>query len=261
MGDGQRQAGQRPPAVEQHGAGTALAVVAALLRAGDAEPLAERVQQRRAGVDRQPVRSRPSTRRVISASTSGTYPSNVPGTPSPKPFRAATGSQWPSPRHQSVLQGSATAVLAQENVGRDPRSGKRDDAAPPHEGKEEDQRHENQCRAAHPDQPREGMGRTPSVIATSRRASDAASSCSMPSRTLRSFGVRNCDPSGLRRVGTHRPQLLAIIIDPNASLAMSDFTPGRRHGTASACACLAAVRRCPLVSSGGRVQVCLWWAV
>ena len=42
-------------AVQQHGAGAALAVVTALLGAGDPKPLAQRVQQRRPGVDGEPV--------------------------------------------------------------------------------------------------------------------------------------------------------------------------------------------------------------
>ena len=42
-------------AVDMDGAGAALAVVAALLRAGQVQVLAQRVQQRRAGVEQQPV--------------------------------------------------------------------------------------------------------------------------------------------------------------------------------------------------------------
>ena len=49
---GQRQAGQHAPAVDQHGAGAALAVVAALLGAGQAEVLAQRVEQRGADIER-----------------------------------------------------------------------------------------------------------------------------------------------------------------------------------------------------------------
>ena len=48
--DGKRQARQDAPAVEQHRAGAALAVVAAFLGAGKAETLAERVEQRRTPV-------------------------------------------------------------------------------------------------------------------------------------------------------------------------------------------------------------------
>ncbi|KAJ1684738.1 hypothetical protein LUZ63_020009 [Rhynchospora breviuscula] len=51
VGDGQAQAGQVAPAVEQHRARAALAVVAALLDGGRAEPLAQRVEQGGAGVD------------------------------------------------------------------------------------------------------------------------------------------------------------------------------------------------------------------
>ena len=50
-GDREQQAAVGPAAVEQHGAGAALAVVAALLRAGQAEVLAQQVEQGRAGVD------------------------------------------------------------------------------------------------------------------------------------------------------------------------------------------------------------------
>ena len=49
--DRERQAAVRAAAVEQHGAGAALAVVAALLGAGEAEVLAQRVEQRGAGVE------------------------------------------------------------------------------------------------------------------------------------------------------------------------------------------------------------------
>ena len=45
------EAGEVAAAVEEHRAGPALAVVAALLGAGDAQPLAEGVEQRRPGVD------------------------------------------------------------------------------------------------------------------------------------------------------------------------------------------------------------------
>ena len=50
--DRKRQAGEHAPAVDQHRAGAALAVVAALLRAGEAEVLAQRIEQRRARVER-----------------------------------------------------------------------------------------------------------------------------------------------------------------------------------------------------------------
>ena len=53
--DRQRQAGEDAPAVDEDGAGAALAVVAALLGAGQAEMLAQRVEQRRADVERQAV--------------------------------------------------------------------------------------------------------------------------------------------------------------------------------------------------------------
>ena len=53
--DGEGQAGGGAPAVEQHGARPALAVVAALLRRGDAEVLAQQVEQGDAVVDAQGV--------------------------------------------------------------------------------------------------------------------------------------------------------------------------------------------------------------
>ena len=53
--DGEREAAIDAPPVEQDGAGSALPVVAAFLGAGESEPLAQRIQQRRAGIDRQLV--------------------------------------------------------------------------------------------------------------------------------------------------------------------------------------------------------------
>src|SRR5260370_12884985 len=55
MRDGERQAAVDPPPVEQDGAGTALPVVTALLRAGEALALAQCVQQGGPGVDGQMV--------------------------------------------------------------------------------------------------------------------------------------------------------------------------------------------------------------
>jgi hypothetical protein len=52
---GQGQAGVGPPSVDQHGARAALAVIAALLRSGQAELLAEQVEQGRPRIDGQPV--------------------------------------------------------------------------------------------------------------------------------------------------------------------------------------------------------------
>ena len=49
----QRQAGIDAAAVDQHRAGAALAVVAALLRAGEREMLAQSIEQSRARVQRQ----------------------------------------------------------------------------------------------------------------------------------------------------------------------------------------------------------------
>ncbi len=51
--DRQCQAGQRAASIDQHRAGTALAVVAALLRAHVAQPLAAQIQQRHPGVHHQ----------------------------------------------------------------------------------------------------------------------------------------------------------------------------------------------------------------
>ncbi len=51
VGDGEGQAAIDAPAVEQDGAGAALPVVAALLGAGEAQPLAQRIQQCCAGID------------------------------------------------------------------------------------------------------------------------------------------------------------------------------------------------------------------
>ena len=49
--DGERQAGIDPAAVDDHGAGAALALIAALLGAGEMEVLAQRVQQRGARIE------------------------------------------------------------------------------------------------------------------------------------------------------------------------------------------------------------------
>jgi hypothetical protein len=51
MHDGERQAGIDAPAVDDDRAGAALAVVAALLGAGQVQVLAQRVEQRGAGVE------------------------------------------------------------------------------------------------------------------------------------------------------------------------------------------------------------------
>src|SRR3954469_437555 len=53
--DSQCEAGIDPPTVDQDGAGAALAMVAAFLRAGQIEMVAQRVQKRRPGCDRQPT--------------------------------------------------------------------------------------------------------------------------------------------------------------------------------------------------------------
>src|SRR5690606_15348349 len=49
--DGEHEAGQRTLAVDVHGARAAFAAVATLLRAGEAEPLAQRVEQRGARIE------------------------------------------------------------------------------------------------------------------------------------------------------------------------------------------------------------------
>jgi hypothetical protein len=51
VGDGEGQAARDASAIEQDGAGSALPVVAALLGAGEPEPLAQRIQQCRARID------------------------------------------------------------------------------------------------------------------------------------------------------------------------------------------------------------------
>ena len=55
-GDGEGEAGVDAAAVEEHGAGAALAVVAALFGAGEVEVLAQGVEQGGAGVERELVR-------------------------------------------------------------------------------------------------------------------------------------------------------------------------------------------------------------
>ena len=50
MADGEREAGIDAPAVDQDGAGAALAAVAALLGAGQVEALAQEVEQRDARI-------------------------------------------------------------------------------------------------------------------------------------------------------------------------------------------------------------------
>ncbi len=52
---GERQAGQHPPAADQHGAGAALTMIAALLRPREIEMLAQRVEQRGARIDVQMI--------------------------------------------------------------------------------------------------------------------------------------------------------------------------------------------------------------
>src|SRR6185369_17023535 len=75
--DGEGQARQHPLAVEVHGAGAALAPVAALLGAGEPEPVAQRVEQGHPRVERQPVLAavddQPDVRRHSrNSSTTGT---------------------------------------------------------------------------------------------------------------------------------------------------------------------------------------------
>src|SRR4029450_288779 len=56
VGNSERETPVDPPAVEQDRAGTALPVVAALLRTGDAAALAHGAEQPRPGIHRKPVR-------------------------------------------------------------------------------------------------------------------------------------------------------------------------------------------------------------
>src|SRR6266496_3760923 len=53
--DGEGEAAIDASAVEQDGTGAALPVVAALLGSGESEPLAQRIEQRGAGINGQPV--------------------------------------------------------------------------------------------------------------------------------------------------------------------------------------------------------------
>ena len=53
MHDRERQAGIDAPAIDDHGAGAALAVVAALLGAGEMQMLAQRIEQGGASVELQ----------------------------------------------------------------------------------------------------------------------------------------------------------------------------------------------------------------
>ena len=78
VGDRQGQAGGGAAAVEQHGARPALAVVAPLLRRGDAEVLAQQIEQGDAVVysDR---RSVPSTRRDMSVKWADSIVAPYPG--------------------------------------------------------------------------------------------------------------------------------------------------------------------------------------
>jgi hypothetical protein len=55
MRDGESETTVHASAVEQHGAGAALPVVAALLRAGEPKVLAKYVKERRSGIDGQLV--------------------------------------------------------------------------------------------------------------------------------------------------------------------------------------------------------------
>jgi hypothetical protein len=45
-----------PPAIEMHGAGTALTEIAAFLRAGEEEPFAQKIEQCETRINAQPVR-------------------------------------------------------------------------------------------------------------------------------------------------------------------------------------------------------------
>src|SRR5713226_3361121 len=56
MRDGEREATVDTPTIEQDGTGTALPVVTALLGTGESETFAQRIQERRPGIDEKPVR-------------------------------------------------------------------------------------------------------------------------------------------------------------------------------------------------------------
>jgi len=56
MRDGESEATVHSPAIKQNGTGAALPVVTALLRTGESETLAQRVQERRPGIDEKLVR-------------------------------------------------------------------------------------------------------------------------------------------------------------------------------------------------------------
>jgi hypothetical protein len=56
MCDGEREAAVYTPTIEQDSTGTALSVVAALLGTGKSETFAQRVQERRPGIDEKPMR-------------------------------------------------------------------------------------------------------------------------------------------------------------------------------------------------------------
>ena len=65
VADRQRQARIDPPAVDQHRAGAALAAVAALLGAGQVQPLAQEIEQRDARVVELDSRRTPLTVRLM----------------------------------------------------------------------------------------------------------------------------------------------------------------------------------------------------
>ena len=90
---GERQAGVDAPAVDQHRAGAALAVVAALLGAGEAEVLAQRVEQRVRGS---------SVRRCAAPLTSRLTSSNPGG----RAAWAEAGSQGERPLTSTVWSSS-----------------------------------------------------------------------------------------------------------------------------------------------------------
>ena len=122
---GQRQAGQHAAAVDQHRAGAALALVAALLGAGQRQVLAQRIQQGDARVERQRGASRPLIVRVMSmrASPRGGrgarrgWPARRPAAgrrrrPSRRPGGPAAGT--PAGRYRAI----ASRLAAGENSAR-----------------------------------------------------------------------------------------------------------------------------------------------
>jgi hypothetical protein len=89
VGNSERETAVDPPAVEQDRAGTTLAVVAPLLRAGVPEALAEGIEQRGTRIDRKPMLAAVNTQgdlylhsaSLLGAFTSPTSPGTTADTP------------------------------------------------------------------------------------------------------------------------------------------------------------------------------------